>query len=154
MFEEAIRNFYEGINIKEVDVACTMASRAKIEKEPAYTYVSARLLLDVIYRETFGVDAHNPERAEVALAVAAVNVVVPQRVDHAFLRALDQAVALAVVALGARKNSLVTAMRSNATLDSGHLGSPGSLGPTGRPAAARRAFPRSHAARRCDRRRR
>ena len=36
-----------------------MAARAKIEKDPAYSYVAARLLLDIIYRETMGVDAHS-----------------------------------------------------------------------------------------------
>ena len=59
VFEDTVRNFYEGIAIAEVDTASTMSARSKIEKEPAYSYVSARLLLDVIYRETFGVDAHN-----------------------------------------------------------------------------------------------
>jgi ribonucleoside-diphosphate reductase alpha chain len=36
-----------------------MAARAKIEKDPAYSFVAARLLLDVIYRETMSVDAHS-----------------------------------------------------------------------------------------------
>ncbi|MBX9744494.1 MAG: ribonucleoside-diphosphate reductase subunit alpha, partial [Chlamydiales bacterium] len=34
-----------------------MAARAKIEKEPAYSQVAARLLLDSIYRETLGLPA-------------------------------------------------------------------------------------------------
>ena len=59
VFQEAVKNFYEGIKLEEVDQATIMAARAKIEKDPAYSYVAARLLLDVIYRETMGVDAHN-----------------------------------------------------------------------------------------------
>jgi len=61
VYQESIRNFYEGIRSDEVDTANIMAARAKIEKEPNYTYVASRLLLDVIYRETFGTAAHDPE---------------------------------------------------------------------------------------------
>jgi len=61
VLQEAVKNFYEGIKLEEVDQANIMAARAKIEKDPAYSYVAARLLLDVIYRETMGVDAHSPK---------------------------------------------------------------------------------------------
>lgn len=57
VLEEALRNFYEGIRVDEVDAANIMAARAKMEKEPAYSNVAARLLLDVIYRESMGVEA-------------------------------------------------------------------------------------------------
>jgi ribonucleoside-diphosphate reductase alpha chain len=57
ILQESLRNFYEGIRVDEVDSSNTMAARAKVEKEPAYSFVAARLLLDIIYRETFGVDA-------------------------------------------------------------------------------------------------
>ncbi len=60
ILEESIKNFYENIRVDEVETSNIMAARAKIEKEPAYSYVAARLLLDVIYRETFEVDAHSP----------------------------------------------------------------------------------------------
>ncbi len=59
ILQDSIKNFYEGIKIEEIDQANMMAARAKIEKDPAYSYVAARLLLDVIYRETFGTEAHN-----------------------------------------------------------------------------------------------
>lgn len=58
--ESAISNFYDGINEREVDLANIMAARAKVEMEPAYSYVAANLLLDVIYRETIGVEASHP----------------------------------------------------------------------------------------------
>ncbi len=60
ILQESIKNFYEGIKLEEIDQANMMAARSKIEKDPAYAFVAARLLLDVIYRETFGVEAHNP----------------------------------------------------------------------------------------------
>lgn len=49
----ALLNFYEGITEQEVDTALIMATRAKIEIEPAYTFVTAKLLLEKIYKETF-----------------------------------------------------------------------------------------------------
>ncbi|WKZ58017.1 MAG: ribonucleoside-diphosphate reductase subunit alpha [Bdellovibrionota bacterium] len=60
ILEESIKNFYEGIKISEVDTCNIFAARSRIEKEPAYSYVTARLLLDVIYRETLGLEAHDP----------------------------------------------------------------------------------------------
>lgn len=59
VLEESIRNFYEGIREDEVDTSNILAARSKIEKEPAYSRVAARLLLDIVYRETIGVPAHN-----------------------------------------------------------------------------------------------
>jgi ribonucleoside-diphosphate reductase alpha chain len=59
VLQEALKNFYEGIKLEEIDQANIMAARAKIEKDPAYSYVAAKLLLDIIYRETMGVDAHS-----------------------------------------------------------------------------------------------
>ena len=59
ILQEALKNFYEGIKIEEIDQAIIMAARSKIEKDPAYSYVAARLLLDITYRETMGVDAHS-----------------------------------------------------------------------------------------------
>ena len=58
--EMAITNFYDGIKDHEVDLALTMAARAKVEIEPDYTYVAANLLLDTLYRETIGVEAGHP----------------------------------------------------------------------------------------------
>jgi len=49
--DEAIANLYDGVRETEVDQALIMAAKARIEREPGYTYVAARLLLDTIYRE-------------------------------------------------------------------------------------------------------
>lgn len=60
LLECAITNFYEGIKESEIDQATIMAARAKIELEPAYSTVAARLLLDVLYRETMQIPASDP----------------------------------------------------------------------------------------------
>jgi ribonucleoside-diphosphate reductase alpha chain len=65
LLENSIMNFYEGIKLEEVDRSNIMAARAKIEKEPAYSKVAARLLLDVVYRETMGVEASDTNLAKI-----------------------------------------------------------------------------------------
>ena len=60
LLESSIGNFYEGIKEAEVDQANIMAARSKIEIEPAYSQVAARLLLDVLYRETMEIAASDP----------------------------------------------------------------------------------------------
>ena len=47
----ALRDLYDGIPEHEVAQALTLSARAMIEKEPNYTYVSARLLLDALRHE-------------------------------------------------------------------------------------------------------
>ncbi|MBL6752496.1 MAG: ribonucleoside-diphosphate reductase subunit alpha [Nevskia sp.] len=47
----ALRDLYDGIPEAELSQALTLAARARIEKEPNYTYVSARLLLDELRHE-------------------------------------------------------------------------------------------------------
>jgi ribonucleoside-diphosphate reductase alpha chain len=61
ILQESIKNFYEGIKVEEIDQANIMAARSKIEKDPAYSLVAARLLLDIIYRETMKVDGHSKD---------------------------------------------------------------------------------------------
>lgn len=60
LLESSIAHFYEGIKEAEVAQANIMAARAKIEIEPAYSKVAARLLLDVLYRETMEITASDP----------------------------------------------------------------------------------------------
>ena len=52
MADETMRNLYDGVRIDEIEKAMIFAAKSRIEIEPAYGYVTARLLLDVIYRET------------------------------------------------------------------------------------------------------
>ncbi len=60
LLQESIKNFYEEMKEEEVDQANIMAAKAKIEIEPAYSTVASRLLLDVLYRETFKLNASSP----------------------------------------------------------------------------------------------
>jgi ribonucleoside-diphosphate reductase alpha chain len=46
---------YDKIPTKEIDQALIMSARAKIEKEPNYSYVAARLLLGNVHKEVFGI---------------------------------------------------------------------------------------------------
>lgn len=57
LLEVSITQFYPGMKEPEVDLANIFAAKVKIEKEPAYSQVAARLLLDVLYRETLGLAA-------------------------------------------------------------------------------------------------
>ncbi len=49
--QSALRDLYDGISEGELSQALTLAARARIEKEPNYTYVSARLLCDALRHE-------------------------------------------------------------------------------------------------------
>ena len=49
--QSALRDLYDGISEAELSQAVTLAARARIEKEPNYTYVSARLLMDGLRHE-------------------------------------------------------------------------------------------------------
>ena len=64
IFESAIANFYEGIKEEEIDQALILAARAKIEIEPTYNFVTANLLLDLVYRETMEIEASSPKLNE------------------------------------------------------------------------------------------
>ncbi len=48
---EALRNLYNQAKLNDVHKALIMAARTMIEKEPNYTYVSARLLMDSLRAE-------------------------------------------------------------------------------------------------------
>lgn len=64
VLQDSIMNFYDGIKEQEVDQANLMAARVKVEKEPAYSFATARILLDILYRETMGVPAYSAEISE------------------------------------------------------------------------------------------
>lgn len=52
--EQTLRDLYDGISAKEVSKALVLSARSLIEREPAYNYVTARLLLDQIRTEVLG----------------------------------------------------------------------------------------------------
>ena len=51
IIEETLRNLYDGVPEADVGNALTMSTRVLIEKEPNYSYVAARLLMDNLRRE-------------------------------------------------------------------------------------------------------
>ena len=53
---ETMRNLYDGVPIDEVYKASILAARTLIEKDPGYTYATARLLFHTISREVLGRD--------------------------------------------------------------------------------------------------
>ena len=51
---ETMRNLYDGVPIDEVYKASILAARTLIERDPDYTYATARLLMHTIRREVLG----------------------------------------------------------------------------------------------------
>ncbi|WP_136254083.1 ribonucleoside-diphosphate reductase subunit alpha [Onishia niordana] len=49
--DDSVRNLYDGVSSDGVSQALTMTARTLVEKDPSYTYVTARLLQDSIRRE-------------------------------------------------------------------------------------------------------
>jgi len=54
ILEATLRDLYEGVPMEEVRKSAILAARAQIEKDPAYSYVTARLLLNTIRLEVLG----------------------------------------------------------------------------------------------------
>ena len=61
---ETMRNLYDGVPIDEVYKASILAARTLIEKDPDYTYATARLLFHTIAKEVLGRDVQPAEMAE------------------------------------------------------------------------------------------
>lgn len=51
VYQDTLKNLYDGVPIEEVEKSAILAARALIEKDPAYAKVSARLLLHTIRKE-------------------------------------------------------------------------------------------------------
>jgi ribonucleoside-diphosphate reductase alpha chain len=60
---EARRHIYEGITAEELGTALIMAARTLVEREPNYSFVTARLLLDKLRREALTHLAGEPRQA-------------------------------------------------------------------------------------------
>jgi ribonucleoside-diphosphate reductase alpha chain len=54
ILEATLRDLYDGVPMEEVRKSAVLAARAQIEKDPAYSYVTARLLLNTIRLEVLG----------------------------------------------------------------------------------------------------
>ena len=51
IYEETLRNLYPGVKIDDLRTSLVMTARAMVEKDPNYSYVTARLLLDAVRSE-------------------------------------------------------------------------------------------------------
>ncbi len=54
LFKEAVKNYFNGMTERQIDLANIMAARSYIEKEPNYSFVASRLLLLMEYHESLG----------------------------------------------------------------------------------------------------
>jgi len=63
LFEETKRALFDGVAEADVSNAATMAARTFIEREPNYTYVAARVLLDSLRQEALTFVGGNREEA-------------------------------------------------------------------------------------------
>jgi ribonucleoside-diphosphate reductase alpha chain len=61
--ESTLRDLYDGVPMEEVRKSCVLAARALIEKDPAYSYATARLLLHTIRLEVIGEEVSQAEMA-------------------------------------------------------------------------------------------
>ncbi len=61
---ETMRNLYDGVPMEEVYKASILASRTLLEKDPDYTYATARLLMHTIAKEVLGKEVTQAEMAE------------------------------------------------------------------------------------------
>ncbi len=61
---ETLRNLYDGVPMDEVYKAAILAARTLIEKDPDYTYATARLLLNTMAREVFDAEVSPAEMSE------------------------------------------------------------------------------------------
>jgi ribonucleoside-diphosphate reductase alpha chain len=61
ILQETLKNLYDGVPMDEVRKSSVLSARALIEKDPAYSYVTARLLLNTIRHEVLGEDVSQSE---------------------------------------------------------------------------------------------
>ena len=54
VLEEALKNLYDGVSLADMRTSLVMSARTKVEKEPNYSFVTARILMDQIRNEALG----------------------------------------------------------------------------------------------------
>jgi len=64
VLSETLKNLYDGIPIEEVHKSAILSARALIETDPAYSQVTARLLLHTVRREVLGEEVLHAEMIE------------------------------------------------------------------------------------------
>jgi len=63
ILKATLKDLYDGVPIEEVRKSVVLAARTLIEKDPAYSYVTARLLLDSLRHEALGAEATQADMA-------------------------------------------------------------------------------------------
>ncbi|MBE9609734.1 ribonucleoside-diphosphate reductase subunit alpha [Chitinilyticum piscinae] len=63
ILNETLKNLYDGVSADEVSKSVILAARQQIEKDPAYSQVTARLLLDTLRAEVLGEEASHEDMA-------------------------------------------------------------------------------------------
>jgi ribonucleoside-diphosphate reductase alpha chain len=64
VLSETLKNLYDGVPIEEVHKSAILSARALIETDPAYSQVTARLLLHTVRREVLGEEVSQAQMAE------------------------------------------------------------------------------------------
>jgi ribonucleoside-diphosphate reductase alpha chain len=63
ILKATLKDLYDGVPMEEVRKCVVLAARTLIEKDPAYSYVTARLLLDALRFEALGCEATQADMA-------------------------------------------------------------------------------------------
>ena len=90
LLDETLKNLYDGVPATEVRKSVILSARALIEKDPAYSQVTARLLLDTLRHAR--IDSGEQAVACVAEAAAAHKVVPTPDMDYKFVARAPAAV--------------------------------------------------------------
>ena len=62
IYRETERQLFNGIGVNEIMQAAIMATRPFVESEPAYSFVAARLLLQITFDEVLGMHVDHSQR--------------------------------------------------------------------------------------------
>ena len=63
ILKETVKNLYDGIPVDEVFKSAILSARAQLERDPAYSPMTARLLLHTIRKEVLGTEVNQGEMA-------------------------------------------------------------------------------------------
>ncbi|GGX27827.1 ribonucleoside-diphosphate reductase [Pigmentiphaga litoralis] len=64
IFKETVKNLYDGVPVDEIFKSAILAARSQLEKDPAYSTVTARLLLHTIRKEVLSEEVEQSAMAE------------------------------------------------------------------------------------------
>src|SRR3989344_1125365 len=84
VLQEAENNIYEGISTSEINQAVIMSLRSRIERDPRYSYLAARVLTNDLYRDVITVDEFSPNFEQVyreGLQISIAQGVASERLD-------------------------------------------------------------------------